>query len=81
MQPSTIVRQGLGYVPQRENVFETLSVDENLEIGLKPRRDLPLPAAAGGHVRAVSRGCANGAARRRAAFRAASARCSPWRAR
>jgi neutral amino acid transport system ATP-binding protein len=42
MQPSTIVRQGLGYVPQRENVFETLSVDENLEIGLKPRRDLPL---------------------------------------
>jgi ABC-type branched-subunit amino acid transport system ATPase component len=42
LQPSEIVRHGLGYVPQRENVFETLSVDENLEIGLKPRRNLPL---------------------------------------
>ena len=42
LQPSDIVRHGLGYVPQRENVFETLSVDENLEIGLKPRRNLPL---------------------------------------
>jgi neutral amino acid transport system ATP-binding protein len=42
LQPSAIVRHGLGYVPQRENVFETLSVDENLEIGLKPRRSLPL---------------------------------------
>lgn len=42
LPPSTIVRQGLGYVPQRENVFETLPVEENLEIGLKPRRDLAL---------------------------------------
>jgi len=42
LPPSTIVRQGLGYVPQRENVFETMPIDENLEIGLKPRRDLPL---------------------------------------
>jgi neutral amino acid transport system ATP-binding protein len=42
LPPSTIVRQGLGYVPQRENVFETLPVEENLEIGLKPRRDMPL---------------------------------------
>jgi neutral amino acid transport system ATP-binding protein len=42
LQPSDIVRHGLGYVPQRENVFETLSVDENLEIGLKPRRNLSL---------------------------------------
>ena len=39
---SAIVRHGLGYVPQRENVFETLSVRENLEIGLTPRPDLPL---------------------------------------
>jgi ABC-type branched-subunit amino acid transport system ATPase component len=40
--PSSIVRHGLGYVPQRENVFETMPVEENLEIGLKPRRSLPL---------------------------------------
>ena len=32
----------LGYVPQRENVFETLTILENLEIGLTPRKDLPL---------------------------------------
>ena len=42
LPPSMIVRQGLGYVPQRENVFETMPVEENLEIGLKPRRDLQL---------------------------------------
>ena len=39
---SAIARHGLGYVPQRENVFETLSVRENLEIGLTPRKDLTL---------------------------------------
>ena len=42
LSASAIVRHGLGYVPQRENVFETLSVRENLEIGLTPRKDLPL---------------------------------------
>jgi ABC-type branched-subunit amino acid transport system ATPase component len=42
LQPSAVARRGLGYVPQRENVFETLPVEENLEIGMKPRRDLPL---------------------------------------
>ena len=40
LPPSRIVRQGLGYVPQRENIFEGLPVEENLEIGLRPRRDL-----------------------------------------
>ena len=42
LAPNVIVRRGLGYVPQRENVFESLSIAENLEIGLRPRRDLPL---------------------------------------
>jgi ABC-type branched-subunit amino acid transport system ATPase component len=31
--PSEIARQGLGYVPQRKNVFTELSVQENLEMG------------------------------------------------
>jgi len=31
--PHEIVRQGVGYVPQRENVFENMSVMENLELG------------------------------------------------
>lgn len=42
MPPSAIARHGLGYVPQRENVFESLSILENLEIGLTPRPGLPL---------------------------------------
>ena len=42
LAPSAVTRRGLGYVPQRENVFETLTILENLEIGLTPRKDLPL---------------------------------------
>ncbi len=30
----TLVARGVGYVPQRENVFPSLSVDENLQMGL-----------------------------------------------
>jgi len=39
-RPHEIVRMGLGYVPQRENVFENLSTVENLELGAGalPRR-------------------------------------------
>jgi branched-chain amino acid transport system ATP-binding protein len=33
-QPHAIARMGVGYVPQRENVFATMSVLENLELGL-----------------------------------------------
>lgn len=32
-RPHQIVRSGLGYVPQRANVFPSLSVDENLRLG------------------------------------------------
>lgn len=42
LRPSEVVRQGLGYVPQRENVFETMSVRENLEVGLTPNLRLNL---------------------------------------
>jgi len=31
--PEEIIHEGIGYVPQNENVFETLSVRENLEMG------------------------------------------------
>ncbi|MEF8782333.1 MAG: ABC transporter ATP-binding protein [Haloarculaceae archaeon] len=33
MAPEDIVREGIGYVPQTENVFGTLSVEENLRMG------------------------------------------------
>ncbi|MCW2928741.1 MAG: transporter ATP-binding protein [Thermoleophilia bacterium] len=39
-RPSQLVRRGIGYVPQRLNVFPTLSVRDNLAIGGITRRDL-----------------------------------------
>lgn len=33
LDPEEIVRRGMCYVPQRENVFQTMSVRENLEMG------------------------------------------------
>ena len=33
MAPEEIVREGVGYVPQTDNVFGTLSIDENLRMG------------------------------------------------
>jgi branched-chain amino acid transport system ATP-binding protein len=37
--PYAICRQGLGYVPEERRVFADLTVDENLEVGRRPRRD------------------------------------------
>jgi branched-chain amino acid transport system ATP-binding protein len=38
LRPHSITRRGMSYVPQLENVFESLSVDENLQMGaLQPR--------------------------------------------
>jgi neutral amino acid transport system ATP-binding protein len=39
-RPSAIARLGMAYVPQRENVFESMSVIENLELGATPRPGL-----------------------------------------
>jgi len=36
-RPSEIARLGMGYVPQRENVFESMTVIENLELGALAR--------------------------------------------
>jgi branched-chain amino acid transport system ATP-binding protein len=33
MDPADIVREGIGYVPQTDNVFGSLSIDENLRMG------------------------------------------------
>lgn len=38
-QPDQLVRRGLGYVPQVENVFPSLTIQENLEMGAFVRRD------------------------------------------
>ena len=39
LQPDQLVGKGLGYVPQVENVFPTLTINENLEMGGFVRRD------------------------------------------
>ncbi len=37
--PETVVRKGLSYVPQSSNVFPSLSINENLEMGAFVRTD------------------------------------------
>jgi ABC-type branched-subunit amino acid transport system ATPase component len=39
MSPERVVRKGMCYVPQSENVFASLSIRENLEMGAFTRRD------------------------------------------
>ena len=39
LRPDRIVRKGMGYVPQVENVFPSLTVHENLEMGAFIRAD------------------------------------------
>jgi ABC-type branched-subunit amino acid transport system ATPase component len=38
-QPDKMVRRGLGYVPQIDNVFPSLTIQENLEMGAFVRRN------------------------------------------
>jgi neutral amino acid transport system ATP-binding protein len=40
LRPSGIARLGMAYVPQRDNVFESMTVLENLELGATPRPGL-----------------------------------------
>ena len=39
LKPQERVRQGMGFVPQTNNVFTSLTVEENLEMGAFIRRD------------------------------------------
>ncbi len=39
LRPPEIVRAGVSYVPQTENVFPSMTVDENLDMGAFIRRD------------------------------------------
>ena len=39
LAPSALVRRGISYVPQVDNVFPSLSVEENLEMGAVVRSD------------------------------------------
>jgi ABC-type branched-subunit amino acid transport system ATPase component len=39
MAPENIVREGIGYVPQTDNVFGSLTIDENLRMGGVARKE------------------------------------------
>lgn len=39
LRPDQIVRQGISYVPQEHNVFPSMTVEENLEMGAFIRKD------------------------------------------
>jgi len=41
LRPEEIITKGIGYVPQNDNVFPSLSVRENLEMGAYIRDELP----------------------------------------
>ncbi|CAN5312590.1 ABC transporter ATP-binding protein [soil metagenome] len=44
-RPHKIIAKGVGYVPQRENVFPSMTVEENVELGLiSSRGDRPVRA-------------------------------------
>ena len=72
-----LVQAGVGYVPQVNNVFPSLTISENLEMGSYSaapavqgavrRRHRAVPAAPRAHVASPPDRC-----------RAASARCWPW---
>ena len=49
MRPHQITRRGMSYVPQLDNIFESLTVDENLEMGALDRG-----TTAGGWARCTS---------------------------
>jgi branched-chain amino acid transport system ATP-binding protein len=46
LQPERIIHEGLGYVPQNDNVFASLTVRENLEMGAYVLDEVPEAALA-----------------------------------
>lgn len=42
LRPDKVMRMGVGYVPQLNNVFPTLSVTENLEMGVYTKKEMLL---------------------------------------
>ncbi|MFB6091298.1 MAG: ABC transporter ATP-binding protein [Halobellus sp.] len=44
LRPEEIIREGIGYVPQNDNIFSTLTVRENLEMGAYILDEVPQDA-------------------------------------
>ena len=78
LPPREVSRRGIAFVPQEQNIFASLSVRENLEMGgwLDPARDAPAHRSG---VRALSDARRSVAVAPRARCRAGSVRCWRWR--
>jgi ABC-type branched-subunit amino acid transport system ATPase component len=77
-----LVQRGVGYVPQRDNVFATLSIGDNLTTSRWARTSAPTTSpSARRSSQGCSRACGSGSTSAPVPCRAASARCSRWRAR
>ena len=81
LAPHRLTRRGLNYVPQLDNVFPSLSVAENLEVGAVLRAARASRRARSTASTSSSRCCASGAASAPARSPAASGSCSRSRAR
>lgn len=44
-KPHKLIRRGVGYVPQRDHIFPRMSVEENLELGVFPFRQIDMAQA------------------------------------
>jgi ABC-type branched-subunit amino acid transport system ATPase component len=78
-QPDKLVRRGLSYVPQVDNVFPSLTIMENLEMGAFVRRNGF--AARTEQIFGMFPDLAGRRPRSRDVSRAVSVRCVPWRGR
>ena len=76
LSPQARVAKGMGFVPQTHNIFTSMTVEENLEMGAFLRRD-DIQATMEQVYRPVPDPEAASAIRRRANCRAASASRSP----
>ena len=72
-----LVTKGVGYVPQNQNVFPSLTIEENLEMGIYLRRPRSSPSGSRSSA-SCSRCWRNAAGSRPARCPAANARWSRW---
>jgi branched-chain amino acid transport system ATP-binding protein len=79
LSPQARVAQGMAFVPQNNNIFPSMTVEENLEMGAFLRETAS--ARPWSRCSSCFRSCAKSAARRRANCPAGSASRSRWGAR
>ena len=78
LKANKLVTKGVGFVPQTNNVFAALTIEENLQMGMFQRlRDLP-PGGHGASWRTSSRSWRSGGPSAPVPSPAANARWSPW---